>query len=87
MDEFRKHINEMKDCFQSFNKNNSILSNNWKDEQAERFQQSVLSAMNTTSQNVIQLVEQGEKGIGSILSQMEEMEKELHHLEAKWPSP
>ena len=87
MDDFTRHISEMNDCLQSFNKNNRILSDNWKDDQADRFTQSILSRMTNASQGFIQSVENDKNGIGSIISQMEEMEKEMKHLEAKWPSP
>ena len=87
MDDFTRHINEMNDCLQSFKKNNRILSDNWKDDQSDRFAQFVLSRMANASQGFIQSVENDKNGIGAIISQMEEMEKELKHLESKWPSP
>lgn len=87
MDDFTRHINEMNDCLQSFNKNNRILSDNWKDDQADRFTQSVLTNMTKASQGFIQGMENDKNGIGAMIKQMEDMEKELKHLESKWPSP
>ena len=87
MDEFTRHINEMNDCLQSFGKNNRILSDNWKDDQAEKFSQSILVGMTNSSKSFVQLIENDRNGIGSIIRQMEDMEKELKHLEAKWPTP
>ena len=86
MDDFTRHINEMNYSLQSFSKNNRILSDNWKDEQSDKFSQSILSKLTTTTQEVVQLIENGKESIGSVISQMEEMEKELKHLEASWPS-
>lgn len=87
MDDFTRHINEMNDCLQSFNKNNRILSDNWKDDQADRFTQSVLTNMTKASQGFIQGMENDKNGIGAMINQMEEIEKELKHLESKWPTP
>ncbi len=87
MDDFTRHINEMNDCLQSFNKNNRILSDNWKDDQADRFTQSVLTKMTEASQGLIQGMENDKNGIGAMIKQMEDMEKELKHLEAGWPTP
>lgn len=87
MDDFTRHINEMNDCLQSFNKNNRILSDNWKDDQADRFTQSVLTSMTKTSQGFLQGMENDRKGIGAMIKQMEDMEKELKHLESGWPTP
>ena len=87
MDDFTRHINEMNDCLQSFNKNNRILSDNWKDDQADRFTQSVLTKMTEASQGFIQGMENDKNGIGAIIKQMEDMEKEIKHLEAGWPTP
>ena len=87
MDDFTRHINEMNDCLQTFNKNNRILSDNWKDDQTDRFTQSVLTNMTKASQGFIQGMENDKNGIGAMINQMEEIEKELKHLESKWPSP
>ena len=87
MDEFTRHINEMNVFLQSFEKNNRVLSDNWKDNQADRFSQSILVGMTNSSKGFVQLIENDRNGIGSIIRQMEDMEKELKHLEAKWPSP
>ena len=87
MDDFTRHINEMNDCLQSFNKNNHILSDNWKDDQADRFTQSVLTKMTEASQGLIQGMENDKNGIGAMIKQMEDMEKELKNLEAGWPTP
>ena len=87
MDDFTRHINEMNDCLQSFNKNNRILSDNWKDNQADRSTQSVLTKMTEASQGLIQGMENDKNGIGAMIKQMEDMEKELKHLEAGWPTP
>ena len=88
MDDFTRHINEMNDYLQSFRKNNRVLSDNWCDNQAERFSQSILDGMTNSSQGFIQLMEEGRSGIGSIISQLEDMEKELRHLEStKWTAP
>jgi len=87
MDDFTRHINEMNDCLQTFNKNNRILSDNWKDDQADRFLQSVLTNMTKATQGFIQGMENDKNGIGAIINQMEEMEKDLKHQESKWPSP
>ena len=87
MDDFTRHINEMNDCLQTFHKNNRILSDNWKDDQADRFSQSVLTNMTKASQGFIQGMENDKNGIGTMVKQMEDMEKELKHLEAGWPTP
>jgi len=87
MDDFTRHINEMNDYLRTFNKNNRVLSDNWKDDQSDRFTQSVLSNMTNVSQGFIQSVESDRNGIGAIISQMEEMEKDLKHQDSKWPSP
>ena len=77
----------MNDCLQSFNKNNRILFDNWKDDQADRFTQTVISNMTNVSHGFIQSVEGDRNGIMAIINQMEEMEKDLKHQESKWPSP
>ena len=63
MDEFTRHINEMNDCLQSFGKNNRILSDNWKDDQAEKFSQSILVGMTNSSKSFVQLIENDRNGI------------------------
>ena len=81
MDDYTKQINEMNDYLQSFNRNNQLLSDNWKDDQSDRFSQSVLNGMMKTSQAFVQLVSDGRKAIGSCVSQIEDIEKELQTLD------
>lgn len=86
MDKYSNHINEMNDFLHSFEKNNRILSDNWKDDQAEKFSQSILNEITTISKNLVQLIEEGKIGIGTLAQQIEDMEKELDHLKSSWPS-
>ena len=43
--------------------------------------------MTEASQGFIQEMENDKNGIGTMVKQMEDMEKELKHLEAGWPTP
>lgn len=80
MDFFSFAIEDIDTRLQAFNNNNRILMDNWKDSQASQFSQSILNEMNLITIQMVHLLETVRTGIEPKIQQIEEMRKELAHI-------
>ena len=71
-------INEI---LQTFERNNRILLDNWKDEQSVRFSQEYLASISGIMKQFEQYLEGEKKNLCAIVDQLEGMERELKKLD------